>query len=323
MKKSIGGYLGLELRKGGHFHDSALKLNTARNCLEYILKIRKYSKVFIPFYNCDVVLEPLNKCNVLYEFYQINEKLEPIKDFFLKDNEAFLYTNYFGLKQDCVEKLATKYKSRLIVDNAQAFYAKPLPDIDTFYSARKFFGVSDGAYLYINKLLETPLKQDHSFNRMNHLLKRIDLSAEEGFTIYQMNDNLLNNNPILRMSNITAAILSSVEYELIKKIRRENFIYIHNKLSNSNLIQFEFDKTEVPMVYPYLIEGGNKLKKKLIEKKIYVATYWPNVLIQSKKDSYEYYLANNLVNIPIDQRYNDQDMRYIINIISKHVKKIL
>ena len=55
--------------------------------------------------------------------------------------EAFLYTNYFGLKQGCVKLLEKKYGDHLIVDNAQAFFAKPIKGIDTFYSARKFFGL--------------------------------------------------------------------------------------------------------------------------------------------------------------------------------------
>ncbi len=33
---AIGGYFELELRKGEHYHKDALKLNTARNCFEYV-----------------------------------------------------------------------------------------------------------------------------------------------------------------------------------------------------------------------------------------------------------------------------------------------
>lgn len=41
---AIGGYFELELRKGEHYHKDALRLNTARNCFEYILLARKYKK---------------------------------------------------------------------------------------------------------------------------------------------------------------------------------------------------------------------------------------------------------------------------------------
>lgn len=88
--KAIGGYPSLELREGEHFHKSALKLNTARNCFEYILRAKSYRKVYIPFYTCEAILEPLIKNNIEYVFYQIDNNFEPISLPVLKINEAFL-----------------------------------------------------------------------------------------------------------------------------------------------------------------------------------------------------------------------------------------
>ena len=142
--KEIGGYFELELHKGGHYHPDALYLNTGRNCFEYILRAKGYKKVYIPYYTCEVMLEPLRKCGVKWEFYHINEDFEPLISYSLATDEAFLYTNYWGLKQACVKRLAERYGKQLIVDNAQAFFASPIEGVDTFYSARKFFGVPMG-----------------------------------------------------------------------------------------------------------------------------------------------------------------------------------
>ena len=57
-------------------------------------------------------------------------------------------------------------EKNLIIDNAQAFFAKPLLGIDTFYSPRKFVGVSDGGILATKKILEGVLK-----NEFTHALK--------------------------------------------------------------------------------------------------------------------------------------------------------
>ena len=175
--EAIGGYFSLELPLLEEYHKAALRLNTGRNCLEYILRAHEYKKVYVPYYTCEAVMEPINKLAVPYEFYHIDIQFEISDRITLKADEALLYTNYFGLKQRYVEYLAEKYGSRLIVDNTQAFYAKPLDGIDTFYTCRKFFGVADGAYLYTNKLLDEDFEQDVSYDRMAHLLKRIDLSA--------------------------------------------------------------------------------------------------------------------------------------------------
>ena len=189
----VGGYFELELRKGEHYHKDAIRLNTARNCFEYVLRSRQYTQVYVPYYTCEVLLEPIKKLGVNYKFYSINEQFEPISFPSLDADTAFLYTNYYGMKQKCVERLSEKYGSQLIVDNAQAFYSEPMQRIDTFYSARKFFGVSDGAYLYTGKRLEQNLYQDVSYKRMSHLLKRIDLGAELGYLDFRNDDDMLCN----------------------------------------------------------------------------------------------------------------------------------
>lgn len=313
--KAIGGYFELELRKGEHYHQNALRLNTARNCFEYVLQARKYRKVYVPYYTCEVMLEPIRKLDIRCEFYHVNEKLEPTFFPKLNDNEAFLYTNYFGLKQECVKRLASEYGNQLVVDNAQAFYAEPLDGIDTFYSARKFFGVPDGAYLYTDCLLQEEIEQDYSYDRMNHLLKRIDLGAEKGFQDFRTNDDSLCNQGIKQMSELTKSILLGVDYEEVKRKRKENYAILDAVLKNSNHLQFQLDDESVPMVYPYLTED-TALRQKLISNKVFVATYWPNVMEWCKPDDWEYKLAEGTVFLPIDQRYTPQNMSQVLEMIN-------
>ena len=160
ISKAIGGYFELELNSTGEYHAASIALNTARNAFEYVLKVRAYKKVYIPYYTCVVMLEPIKKLNIDFEFYAIDENLEPLFDYSkIMDEQGFLYTNYFGLKDDFIKQYSTIIPN-LIIDNAQSFFSEPLNDIDTFYSARKFFGVSDGAYLYSNLLLEHRLVKE-------------------------------------------------------------------------------------------------------------------------------------------------------------------
>ncbi len=298
--EAIGGYFELELRKGEHYHKEAIKLNTARNCFEYILRARKYTKVYIPYYTCEVMLEPLHKCNVAYEFYHINDLLEPTGEYKLNNKEAFLYTNYFGLKQCAVERLAKYYGKQLIVDNAQAFFAPRIEGIDTFYSPRKFFGVSDGAYLYTDCLLEDDFEQDYSYERMSHLLKRIDCTAEEGYNDFRHNDSLLCNMPIKKMSKLSEAILCSIDYEMVKCKRIENYRLLDDRLSQVNKIKLHLDES-VPMVYPFYI-CNDGFRESLFKKKIYIAKYWENVCELCQNSDIEFRLATNVIPLPIDQR---------------------
>lgn len=318
--KAIGGYPELELKKGEHYHKDALKLNTARNCLEYILYTRNYRTVYIPYYTCEAVLEPFLKLGTEYRFYHINKDFEPLNLPDLKEGEAFLYTNYFGLKDNCVKQLANHYGQCLIVDNAQAFFDMPIIGIDTFYSARKFFGVPDGAYLYTDKTTEEYLgceiEQATSYERMTALLKRIDLSAEQGFKNFKAIEEQLSGQNIKKMSKLTDAILRSIDYDSVRNRRRENYKALYWDLFKKNKeTTLQIEDNAVPLAYPFQTESQS-LRQYLINNKIYVPMYWPNVIKGCDPDSLEYKLGKEIIPLPVDQRYGENDMKRIIRIIN-------
>lgn len=310
----IGGYFSLELPYGEEYHKNAIRLNTGRNCLEYILKARGYKKVYLPYYTCEVVLEPLKKLGIPFEFYHIDTNLEIRGKLTLKADEALLYVNYYGLKQNYVEQLAEKIGERLIIDNTQAFYAMPIAGIDTFYTCRKFFGVPDGAYLYTEKKLDEEFEQDLSYDRMTFLNKRIDLGAEAAYGDFQNLSKSLVGQPIKLMSNLTQRLMQSIDYKKIALQRRDNYMRLHSALGKSNTLSLPLEEDAVPMVYPYLSQVKG-LREKLIENKVFVARYWPNVLEWITKDDIEYLLAYQMQPLPIDQRYGNEEMNVIGNLI--------
>lgn len=309
--KSIGGYFELQLPKGVEYYPNLIKLNTARNSFEFILKAKGYSLVYFPYFTCEVMLEPLNKLGIPYQFYTIDDQLNPVLDFDVGPTECLLYTNYFGLKQDTVEYLSKRF-TNLIIDNSQAFFSPPLHAIDTFYSCRKFFGVSDGAYLHTADLFKSKLEKDVSLNRFSHLIKSIDISQESAYQDFVKNDQNLINNPIKRMSSLTHQILSGVDYKECKYRRNANFMYLHDFLSKYNDLQIDTAMINSPMVYPFL-HSSSKIRDKLIENKIYTATYWPNVFQWTTKKMWENYLSAHLIPLPIDHRYNHSDMKRVIS----------
>lgn len=310
----IGGYFSLELPLYEEFHNDALRLNTGRNCLEYILRSRKYSKVYIPYYTCGVILEPFHKLNIPYEYYRINIHLELASDIQLKEDEALIYTNYFGLKQCYTEKLAQQYGSNLIVDNTQAFYSKPISGIDTFYTCRKFFGVPDGAYLFTDQKLEIELTQDQSYERMFSLTKRIDISPEAGYQDFRLVSEALIGQPIKKMSKLTNRMMQGIDYDAVAHRRRTNYEILQNALACENNLALTLEKDAVPMAYPFFVPVHG-LREELIENKIFVARYWPNVFGWCDKSDWEYELAESIVCLPIDQRYGEEEMNRIIRII--------
>ena len=314
--KEIGGYFQLELKRTIEYHSELLKLNSGRNAFKYILKVRTPKKVFIPNYICNSVIEPLEELKINYEFFNIDENFEIVQDVILKENEMIFYVNYFALKSNYIEKLAHKYNNKLIADNTQAFFQKPLKDIDTIYSPRKFFGVSDGGYLSTNKFLDEDLEQDESYDSSIQLLGRIDKNASSFYDCYQKAEQRLINQPIKKMSNLTQSILSSIDYKNIIRKRKENFEFLYKELGNMNLINMESDLDMVPFVYPFMIEDDS-LRQKLIESKIYIAKYWNEVLNRKNVSDIEKDFVNMIFPLPVDQRYDLQDMKRIVKVIKE------
>lgn len=312
----IGGYFELELPIREEYHKNAIRLNTGRNAFEYILRAKGFKKVYLPYYTCDVMLEPIHKLRLDYEFYHINQTFKQRFNFSnLKQDDVFIFTNYFGICEKQVNQVVQECKN-LIIDNSQAFYAKPIAGVDTFYSPRKFFGLPDGAYLYTNKELTTQFIYDISYQRCEHLLGRIDAGARSTYNTFINNDNQLIKQPIKKMSRLTHRLLQSIDYEKAAAQRLKNFMQYHTLLSDKNELTINISPDEVPMVYPYWSRNNKALRKKLIQEGIFIATYWPNVnQWLTNTNTFEVDLYKNILALPIDQRYGIHHIDKILSML--------
>lgn len=314
----IGGYFELELLdRGGFPHDDGILLNSGRNALEYVFRaLGDVRHLYMPYYTCDVVMEPVVKLNIPYSFYHINQSLEMDVLPTLNSGDYLVYTNYFGIKDEYVCRLAEQYGSQLIVDNAQAWFAQPIKGVNTIYSPRKYVGVPDGGVAYCTKYIdEKLLEQDVSFERCSHLLKRMELDPSEGYADFKSNSKKLSGQPVKQMSRLTRKMLSSIGFEDVKNRRRKNFEYLQEHLGCANRFEIPFiDSIASPMIYPYLTDDPS-LRQKLSENKIFVATYWPNVKEWTSRGMLEYELMDKLIPLPVDQRYGIEEMNTIISII--------
>ncbi|MGN0017458.1 MAG: hypothetical protein ACI37S_00265 [Candidatus Gastranaerophilaceae bacterium] len=308
QNKEIGGYFGLELKVQYDNVKDYIALNSARNALRYIIRAFNINEIYVPFYTCPVVFDSIKRENCKIKFYHINDNFLPIED--IKEDSFILYTNYFGICNKNVITLSKKYKN-LIIDNAQSFYMKKY-GIAGFNSIRKFFGVPDGALLYCNKSTNYKYKINNSYHKSLHLLKRIDISAESAYDEFLKNEETINNDDIELMSNLTYKIFNSIDINSAKKQRLTNFKYLSKHLSIYNNLNYIIDKESIPMVYPYFSNNANEIKTKLIKNKIYIPTYWKN-LDTNNSNTFEKHLINNLIALPIDHRYNTQDMDRILD----------
>ena len=96
---------------------------------------------------------------------------------------------------------------------------------------------------------------------------------------------------------------------------RYSWQYLHSRLEARNQLSLpDSDSFVCPMVYPFMVQDGEILRRRLIEKKVFVARYWPNVTDDGIHGT-EYLLRNNCLAIPCDHRYKEEDMKRIVDFL--------
>lgn len=185
---------------------------------------------------------------------------------------------------------------------------------------RKYVGVADGGVAYLGNLPDDMIEVEEmegTGDHHSHLFKRKQYGAEAGFADYQANEKKLDNQPIRLMSFQTKWLLDHIDYDNVIARRRENFKYLHDAFDGLNQLSLPLlDSFVCPMVYSLMVKSDRNLRKELVENKIFVARYWPNVE-EIKGFETEYYMAMNVIPIPCDQRYGEEEINRVKKIIKE------
>lgn len=321
----IGGYFGLEAFTGTEYHQNCLRMNLGRTALIYLARQMKLHRLYVPRLLCDSVTTMCRREGLLLEYYSLDAHLMPLQISPMKVGEALLLVNYLGQLTDEKILAAKERYHTIIVDHTHSFFQRPLPQVPTFYSCRKFFGLPDGAYLYSPNPSMEKLPQDHSANRMSHILGRWEDGAFAHYQeMHQIAASFYQEKP-KQMSRLTQNLLHGIPYENVKNIREKNAGLLDDLLGNRNLLNrspksqklplASFVMPQGPLAYPLYHPQGIRLRKALAEKKIYVPTYWTNVAEQNAPSTVEYQCAANILPLPCDQRYTAAQMEFLAKTI--------
>lgn len=322
----IGSFIELQFHRGQEWHVerkypsmSVARLNSGRAAIFHAARVLSCDTVYLPYYQCETVREFLKKKGIAIKYYRIDKNFTPILDEKQKSNEAIVIVNYYGMSSNRRMKELSKGYQNVIIDNSQAFFGAPIDGYMNVYSARKFIGVPDGAYVIgrnaCRYLEEYP--QGYSSDTSLFLLQRIEYGCEgKTYESRLKNEERIDEEDVMKMSVLTRKILDGAEYSKNCEIRRENYSYAHKlfgEINKLNPLQ-NYEADTVPMVYPLLIEDDGLLSK-LIQAKHFQGHWWNYVLNETPKDSFEYWLSRYMIPITIDQRYGKEELEWINKII--------
>lgn len=311
-QKEFGGYLPLELpQPSGEFYVSGatwsvVALSSGRATFSVAANHLNAKAIWLPHFTCPETRVPFERLGLEVRNYRLDDRLLP-KDVELGDGEVLLWTNYYGnAREEEIREVVERYFGSIIVDNCHAFFSPPREGGLFSYSARKFFGVADGAYL-VGEGLANPenLNRGFSAESYSHLLTQLDTDTHAGYQANLTNERRLSG-AAFGMSNLTRRILESIDYSDVLSRRRNNFTTLHHLLGREN--HFDLNHSSNTHMYYPLQVPQKSLRERLIANRIYSPFWWRHVLDEVPTDSVEATLSREVVLLPIDQRYSPRDM---------------
>jgi hypothetical protein len=315
----IGSFIEMQFPSGKEYYtgENIVRLNSGRCAIYHAFKSLGCKRIWLPVYQCGTVREFLQKKEVEISYYNIDKDFRPILSYVEKD-DAVLLVNYFGIisNSEMVNR-ATGFDN-VIIDNCPAFFSHPIERAWNIYSARKFFGVPDGAYAIGDKSASTSeYQQDYSSETSLFMLKRIEYGCEgEVYSERELNENRIDTSDVKHMSRLTRKILDGVDYDSVARKRTENFNYARNLFDSINLIDVSrfLDDTCVPMVYPLMVKEENLINR-LLKGKHFQGNWWRYILELPYANEFEKDLSKYMIPITIDQRYGPTELNYIKSIV--------
>jgi hypothetical protein len=272
----------------------------------------------MPWYVCDSLLEAVHMSGIAMGRYSVDDDLCVDPSIHLAADDWLLYVNYFGLHDRRVDEVLARFPpAQVVIDNAQAFYSPPREGAAAIYSPRKFFGVPDGGFLFAAVPIQPPIQaESDTLLRVEHLIRRLQAEPEDGYDAFLAAERSFSQQEPVRISTLAWRLLESIDYAGAGDRRRRNFLALHAALQASNSLDLVLEEAAVPLCYP-LRTGDSELRKRLIEARVFVPTYWREVADGSDAPRSQRNLAVSILPIPCDQRYTSEDMAAILAVINR------
>ncbi len=318
--------------------------DSGRSALKYVISnIRMEGKVLLPEFICESVIECFSIDEV--EFYKIKEDFEidvaDLKRKITNNTRLILLMHYFGRVQNLetlavVRNIADEYDVVIIEDTTHSIFSRKSTIGDYMIcSIRKWIPVPRAgvAYSKKNRINGFSIKRSMENQRFVGFLMKDQYIHQRGWetnfakkynqayrAIFSSEEDKIDNqNDMLRCSDFSEFLIKCFDVESLKKKRKENYLYLKNHLSELGFNPAcVISREDCPMVLPLRVNNRDKLRKYLLQNRIYCAVHWPIDQIRIDERPIAIANAETLISLPIDQRYEKEDMDYLIKILSNY-----
>lgn len=355
MKKEIGSIFPLSNEAISMAEQSFCSLSEDRLyyslCRESMYDIAKslsYTNrcVLIPAYTCQTVITPFVEAGWKCKYYAIHNNLRVDVDHLfklVKENQPSLIVThpYFGmdLNEEEISAFHALHHSgiRIVLDLTQCIFSEGNTRFADYVVAsyRKWFPISDGGFLmqkvHVPKIQQpqeenikfTELELSAMYLRGQYFANGEQRTKDISIKLSKTADHVAESNIVPhRISQIAYNMLNKQDITYNIKSRYSNYSYLFKKVKEGKMIkkvcQNIDDVTTAPLYFPIYVKDRLSLQHKLAQDAIYAPVIWPveddGVLINDEIQ----YIYDHLLAIPCDQRYEEQDMQRVVEIINNY-----
>lgn len=314
---------------------------SGRSAIELAIKDiqleRKVKKVYMPSYCCKSMIEPFIEHDIEVEFYEVFFDAEKGIQYSIDSNvecDIFFAITYFGIEEFQHDSLLKRFQKRGIIIIEDITHRLLNKDTHSLYadyaiaSLRKWFPIATGGLVAKNKgqLHFVPnIKSDSLIKEKVQAMKQkteylngkdIDKTIFL-ITMAKFEKEFKIRDYRYKIDSFSLDVLKNIEIDEIRKKRRNNAQVLYEGIKNLNRIKLLIPSPilahTTPLFLPIMIENGlrDSLRHYLIEHCIYCPVHWPN----TKKNSSS--ISNGEMSLVCDQRYSEEDMNNLIEIIEQ------
>lgn len=296
----------------------------------------------VPSFTCETVIQPFLEFGYSLKPYDINAELGIDKQEFLrfiKQSKAsvLIIHRYFGLDtMKDMEGVIQEIRDLgicIIEDRTQCLYSdiKTL-NADFFVaSMRKWNGIPDGGFLVckdgriegkpldVDKELELA-KIDAGYAKYNYLFKHIGEKRDFLEKFRKAEDILDKQAGRYKISPFSYAMQANFDIGGLKQKRRNNYltlIYTLSKVKGIEIIFNGLPDEAVPLYFPIMVKRRRDIQRRLCERGIYAPIIWPKSDLLPNVSDNANRLYRDMLCIPIDQRYGEDDMNRIADALTE------
>ncbi len=291
-------------------------------------------KVWLPDWLCESMIDAVKRTGLEYRFYELGPDLRMDVGRFVEknrpvsENDVIVLVNYFGLvdvEKTIAELHALRVESVIVEDDVQALFAflddsvRHTADY-RFTSLRKTIAAPDGGLVSTSR--QMPLvKKENSFSPYKLKGALIKGAADETtddaeyLDLFERGEELIENNYESAISGEASAIFAVTDLADVADKRRKNAHYLTLRLEEMGIEPLlKCSGNQVPLFVPIMIDNRDAVRKELRRNGIFCPVHWPlrkdmEGLTMGRR------MAEKELSLVIDQRYNQEDMDSIVQVL--------